>query len=636
MKPTQNFFLNSSLPIGQNAAKNILFRASTITLHFVICRFLSLIAFHSRDYTSFLMFAEDAMQKARYVFFHGLNGKALLVLAFVILTAGAGFYDTLLWSLDFPGYVTKVKLVNAGELSSFMVESPSYITFLANPSNDLSRIDLNASFAANLYATGLNFSLPGIIERGHPVTVPPSVNLSSSSPRIWLDSEGFAVGLDDSIMITPTMNVTDGSYCPTRTVDESTQAWSCAIRNTDALTLVNQVMGRPQVTWDRLITPENSEYIKPERRDNPWVSLGGGGGTSAMKQLFTVTKGTSKHTFMQTTFKTTMVSFAPTRLDNTELTDLVRRTWSTDPGQPITPVVQTLADSVVKANNNQTSLTFGSFIQEKYSLASASTELLHVTDPSDSASAIFYSFFRFATTNITLIKSETLLNPPPHTTPSGCNSPYSYSSTGGVVRTINCAISDRNVSGAHFFGQIDTSSVVIMSDILGDIRTDTSANALKAAGILWYNANTDYIDKLVQSRGLILSGNRADVQVAVSKNEVAISYLQLVLVLLPFVLALGATLLTFRKRMSYFRNSFLSAILTTTHATGELDCGTVGSAGTSPEILLKRMGDHVVIGTSQGDFTLTPVVNQRHDGDLIYESLVMEKDQDHTNYIASP
>ena len=637
MKPTLNFFLASSLPVGQNAVKNILFRASTIALHFVIYRFLSLLAFKSRDYTSFLMFAEDVAQKVRYIVSRGFSGKALLVLAFAILTASAGFYDTLLWSLDFPGYVTKVKIVSAGELSSSMVESPSYITFLANPSNDLSRIDINASFTANLYATGLNFSLPGIIDHGHPVTVTPSANLSSSSPRIWLDSEGFAVGIDESIMITPTMNATDGSFCPTRTVDQTTQVWNCAIRSSDALTLINQVMGRPLVVWDRSTSPEHSEYIRPERRDNPWVSLGAGGGTSAMKQLFTVTKGTSKHTFMQTTFKTTMVSFSPTRLDNTDLTDLVRRTWSTDPGQPMTPVVQSLADIVVKGNNNQTSLTFGSFVQDKNSVASASTELLHVlTNDINGIPTPYYSFFRFASTNITLIRSEVTFNPPSHITPPGCNSPYSYSSTGGVLRTINCAITDRNVSGAHFFGQIDASSVVIMSDVLGDIRADNSADALKEAGILWYNANTDYIDKLVESRGLILSGNRADVQVAVSTNEVAISYLQLVLTLLPLVLALGAVLLTFQKHMSYFRNSFLSAILTTTHATGELDCATVGSAGATPEILLKRMGDHIVVGTAGGDFRLTPVLNQQLGHGIAYEPLIMEKDHDHTKYVVSP
>ena len=83
-----------------------------------------------------------------------------------------------------------------------MVATPSYITIVSNPERNLNKVNVQDIFGANLYSPGLNFTLPGIVDKGTPQPIPPLQPLSEGvSPRIWLDSTGFAVGLDDTHQI---------------------------------------------------------------------------------------------------------------------------------------------------------------------------------------------------------------------------------------------------------------------------------------------------------------------------------------------------------------------------------------------------------------------------------------------------
>ena len=620
MTSTNNAFLASSLPIGHSAVKNIIFRSATVVLHFVVYRFLSFIAFKTNDYASFLMFAEDAIQKTYFATARGLNKQTVLVLSFAVLTVAAGFYDTLLWGLDFPGYTTRVKTVSAAQLTTSMVQSPAYITFLTNSVHDITQVNLDDAFGASLYTAGLNFTLPGVIKPGTPSIVPSITPLSPVvSPRIWLDSEGFSVGVDDQIMMTSTMNTTN--VCPLSTLDANRQVWRCNIPNSDALELLDWTMGMPEIWWDLPTRPDHSEYLRPERKDNPWKSLGAGSGTAILKQVFSVTKGATKHTFLQTTFKTTSIAFAPSQMQDSELTDLVRRTWGGSSGRSLTPDLQTVTSSVLGAKNNESSITLGTFLQEPYSVASISAELL--TMPHSVLRSRLYTYFRFTSTNITLVRSETVSTPPTKT-PS-CNAPYTILSTGGVIRTHDCTVTLQNQTGSHLFGQIDASSVVIMNDVLGDGTADTSAKALDETGLSWYNNNAHRIDQLLYSRGLILSGDRADVQVAIYNNEVAISYLQLLLTVLPFFLVLCVFSVTFRQRMSYYKSSFLAAVLATTHLDTE-DCSTVGYIKSPPEIVLKVAGDHMLLGTRQGGTIVVHTDPAQLPYSAGFEPLLMDKE----------
>ena len=131
------------------------------------------------------------------------------------------------------------------------------------------------------------------------------------------------------------------------------------------------------------------------------------------------------------------------------------------------------------------------------------------------------------------------------------------------------------------------------------------------------------MDDLLISRGLIAGGDRAAVQVVVQHNEAAISYLQLLLTLLPALLVLiGAIVIFFSGPMSYYESSFLAAVCTTTHMTpGE--CQKVGYLRDPPEITLQKRGTHVLLGTpGEGTFANVGANQNIHTYGMVVEPLM--------------
>jgi hypothetical protein len=602
MIPTalQGFFTTSVLSVRENAVKNVIFRAATLLLQLFIVNTFAFIAARSNAYTSYLMFAENFIQKFFYVTSRNFNRHALLLLAFAALGALSGLYDTLLWALDSPGYVVRSKTTNAASLSQDIVINPAYITYISNPTGNVNDIDTEGSIAANLFRSGLNFTLPGVNEPGMREIVPSSQSINNTGPRIWLDEDGLSVSVDQAVMITP------DALCPIQTLTNTTQGWKCQFNNTDALQLAQINTGNPEIFWD----DQRSEYLLPNRVDNPWHSLGSGGDTAVMKQVFTVTKDRRRHTFIETAFKASMLSLYPAQINDSEITDLIHRTWSSDPTQPITPDIQALADYAIDAQANQSTVSFGVFVQEPYASLSSTIELLNVINPADAVinsadATLLYSLFRITSTNITLIRSETLPQAP---TPLYCKYDTVFSTnlaTGGQLYGNTC-YEPLNQTKPSFVSQLDASAVVILNNLLGDGTLDSSAVAFNQTGWDWFMSKSNYIDDLLTSRGLIAGGDRAAVQVAVQHNEAAISYLQLLLTLLPALLFLIATVVIFFSGpMSYYQSSFLAAVCTTTHMTpGE--CQKVRYLRDPPEITLQRRGTHVLLGTP-GEGTLANV-----------------------------
>ena len=631
-----NPFFVSRFPVRQNAIKNVLFRGATIVLIFAINQLFAFLAFRKRDYTSYLMFAEDPIQKFLFALSRKFNRQTVLVSSFAALTFAGGFYDTLLWAVDSPGYIIKSKTVNAEILDSQMVATPSYITIVSNPERDLNKVNVQDIFAANLYSPGLNFTLPGIVDAGTPQPIPPLQPLSPDdvSPRIWLDSTGFAVGLDDTIMIAPDMNLT--TFCSmsnvppaNSTTPVTAQVWNCPVRNTDALAIFDKHMGQPQYWWDA-DTP--SDWLMPGRADNPWNALSTGGDTALMMQIFAVTKGLRRHTFLQTTFKTTMISYAPMTFADADVTDFINRLWgNSNPAVP--SAVQFLSNMVLEAQNNKTSLTFGSFTQQdEATVVSYSTEYLYIVNNANNSNLPIYAALRFVSTNITLVDSETLLSPPVPL--AACNTSSTNIATGGVVRSMDCAppLGSTTPSQPRFLGQLDTTSVVIINDILGGGAQSSSAVALNETGVFWYNTWKQDIEELLTSRSLILKGRASRVAVDVQTNEAAISCLQLVFILLPIFLALMVWVKIFRKPMEYYRNSFLAAVFSTTHVTDSPSGSSeVGYMHEPPEIVLKTRGEKVTLQMPDGDL-ITAQGGRRapdHDHGLVLDSeplILPEKD----------
>ena len=595
MIPTmlQGFFTTSFLSVRENAVKNVIFRAATLLLQLFIVRTFAFIAARSNAYTSYLMFAEDFLQKFFYVTSRRFNRHALLLLAFAALGALSGLYDTLLWALDSPGYVVRSNTTNATSLSQDVVSNPAYITYISNPTGNVNDIDTEGSIAANLFRSGLNFTLPGVNEPGVREIVSSSQLINNTGPRIWLDEDGLSVSVDQSVMVT-----TD-AICLVQTLTNTTQGWKCHFNNTEALQLVQTSTGNPEIFWD----DQRSEYLLPNRIDNPWQSLGSGGDTAVMKQVFTVTKDRRRHTFIETAFKASMLSLYPAQFNASDITDLIHRTWSSDPTQPITPDIQNLADYVIDAQANQSTVSFGVFVQEPYASLSSTIELLNVINPADATP--LYTLFRITSTNITLIRSETLPQAP---TPLYCRYDTVFSTnlaTGGQLRGNTCYKS-LNQTKASFVSQLDASAVVILNSLLGDGTSDSSAAAFNQTGWDWIVNKSNYIDDLLTSRGLIAGGDRGAVQVIVQHNEAAISYLQLLLTILPALLVLiGAVVTCFSGPMSYYQSSFLAAVCTTTHMTPG-KCQEVCYLRDPPEITLRRRETHVLLGTP-GEGTLTNV-----------------------------
>lgn len=235
-----------------------------------------------------------------------------------------------------------------------------------------------------------------------------------------------------------------------------------------------------------------------------------------MKQVFTVTKGYRRHTFLSTVFKATMLAFRPNILDDAEITDFMQRTWSTN-----CIALQAQTNSIIYAKGNDTGTTFGVFVQSNTSLVSTSTELIN----GQGGNGTLYTALRFSMTIITLLRSEVLYTAPTPLEPCP-GFDYCNLATGGVVHSTTCKTATANVNGSTIFlGQVDTSAVTIINNFLGDGTSNLSSVALSASGFSWLYANEEKINKLLISRALLLGGNRAAVTVYIEYTVPAISIL---------------------------------------------------------------------------------------------------------------
>lgn len=619
-------FLTSSYNVYQNAFKNILFRVATITLDYVILRVFCIVAFWRNDYTSFLMFAENVIQKVLFISSRGFTARqSLLVGAFALIAAAGSLYDTMLWAIDNPGFILKHRAVDAASLASQLVKNPAYVVLVsANLTDPTATNTLNGSVVNDLYTHTLNFSLPGINRDGVIEVAPPlyPLNPLNATARIWLDGEGFAVGLDPTTMSTLNMlrNVTTACFpFNDPTVQTDTQAWNCNVPNSESLGLLQLQQGSIPIWWDTY----HADYLLAGN-DNPWSSLGSGIGSVMMKQVFTVTKGLRRHTFKSTVIKASMTTSAPRTLEDGEISDFMRRTWS--PDGTITTAVQGLIDIVLHAKGNGTGRTFGDFVQTNTSLLATSTDYLIILN---NTGGYDFSALRFAHVNTTLIRSETLTEAPTPFEPCP-GVVYRNTATGGGAISSSChdpELINQTLPLDHnlFLGQMDASTVGIFTSVLGDGSSNLSSVALTDAGLDWISQQGDYMDRVLLSRAMILGGDSSAVTVDVQYSTTAISGLQLVLCILPAVLAILAWLVTRAKSMSYYKNSFFASVLTTTQTTtveGE-DLGHIRSV---PEITLQRRGRNVTLGTPYGGTILNTVPVVADVREMAHEPLVLGKE----------
>jgi hypothetical protein len=113
MVSSESLLVKSSLDVGQNAAQSFLFLFTALLLQFAVYRVFALIACKRKAFMPYLMFAEDAIQKAMFIAYSSVKRNGLLVLCFAACLGLAGVYDTFIGSLYAPGYVMHKSKVNA-------------------------------------------------------------------------------------------------------------------------------------------------------------------------------------------------------------------------------------------------------------------------------------------------------------------------------------------------------------------------------------------------------------------------------------------------------------------------------------------------------------------------------------------
>lgn len=534
-----------------------------------------------------------------------MHRSAAIVLVFTVSYTLANMYDTLLWALDAPGYVTRSQAVNGTTISPFLLQNPSYVTIINDPDHDLDRIDVNETLTSNLFKPGFNFSFPPSSYVRSPAAImpPPLMNKSEGiGPRIYLDDEGFGVSFGQQLV--SWMN--DDKECPMDEVNELLM-WYCNIPNTQSTRFLSQPAGQPLVWWDN--DYDKTAYVTPSRSDNPWATYGTGGDTAVMKQVFTLTKGNKRHTFLQTTLKLSMVT--RNTFPDDEIKAMARRIYTVSNN---TLVADTFAQRCIDTQTNGiNSSTTGFMMQDQESayIGWSSIEFINIVNDNFPTERLM-RLLRIHDVTIELVRSETIPKPAEPAVP--CELWNVNVATGGRVRSNDCYKSSVvNQTDAHFLGQIDTSSVAIIVDILGDGKNDTNVVAFNQTGADWYTFNRTWIDQLLMSRAFLLGGDRNTVNLLIHHNEPAISYLQILLTIFPFFLALTAFGLMYQDKPGYYKSSLFASLVATTHLAGEdKSCDSVGYLRRPPNVILQRIEEHVRLGMDDGSYVVNSGEGRKH------------------------
>ncbi|EZG07225.1 hypothetical protein H106_03341 [Trichophyton rubrum CBS 735.88] len=601
-------FVATTLAVGHNAVKSILFRIAGLCLQVGMFKFFALIASVTNAFTAYLMFTEDYIQRTLFVFSRGFTHQAVIVFSFTILLLTSGLYDTLLWGLDSPGYVSLKRNVTASSLKDQLLRRPGYVVFSSTRPEDFDTLDCHFAdgMNGNLFQSHLNFSLTGNVDLGKPEPVPPTqkFNLQKNiGPRIWLDSEGFSVSPDTYVTTSSISNLERKEYyiCPWITVTEGESAsWECSFDNIHAGQFVRTPLGQPEIHWDD-ITDQSylSEYMRPNREDNPWSFLGSGGDTAMMKQMFTVTKGRRRHTFLENVMKVSAVYDHNQPFPRDSVHDLVKRTWSLDPSQWDDPYITKITEKIRHGVSNNTSFQFGSVQKSgNNTVLQFHYEYLNLVA---TESVVVFSLFRISLINITIIRSETL--PEPVKPLEACDHYYHNRATGGKVYGTSCyEQGSSNKTGARFFGQIDSSSVLVIGGTLGDGSTNVSSVALNQKGFQWVANNTEKLDNLVLSRGYIMAIDPGLVTLETSKVQAAMSPLQVLLVILPIIFCAAIWAWLWLQVDPHYSNSLLANLYATTNVGDTNTSADPGYIHTMPDIGLVKKDGKVEMATSTGVF----------------------------------
>lgn len=127
MIESSSTFIASSIPLLHNVVKSMVFKSAELLMALFIYKLFSLLAARSNQFTSYLMFAEDYIQRWLFLSSSGISRAGFIVLLFSILSMLASLYGTLLWVLDSPGYIFRASNVTVPQYESLRNRDSPYI-----------------------------------------------------------------------------------------------------------------------------------------------------------------------------------------------------------------------------------------------------------------------------------------------------------------------------------------------------------------------------------------------------------------------------------------------------------------------------------------------------------------------------
>ncbi|KAM0235076.1 hypothetical protein ACHAPO_005870 [Fusarium lateritium] len=600
MLETSISFIKSSVPVYHNAVKSIIFKCAELLMGIFIYKLFSLIAARSNQFTSYLMFTEDYIQRTLYISSRGLSRAGLVVLAFSLLNIVLSLYGTLLWALDAPGYIFKTSTTTIADYADLRNENPPYIVQL---SLDPSRIDdstqrLSQIIGSDLFQPGLNYTLTGQVSNNDSAPeVVPQTGPANVGARIWLDDDGLSVSIEVSLVNPPNPVLQNEDYFVNTTDGDGYTVWESTFDDVFSKDFVENIAGKPEVHWDTASDAlADSRYILPNRYDNIWYSFGSGGGSALMNQVFTVTKGKRRHTFFQSTFKTTMLTTSGVPLAKKEVSDLVERTGHLDHDNKKVLSSSRIIDSMMNAQSQNMSYHYGlnTVSNNKISTLQNTWGLYTVSNNGKP----LYTLVRMTSTNMTLIRSESISKAPEPQ--EKCEfSNFQTEAFGGKFGRSDC-FGHSTVDDPRFFGLVDTAAVMVAHD-LGDGRSNLSSKSLDNNALTWIRDNADAVESLLISRAYSVGIDPSLVYISVDKLIVAVSYLQLALSCLALLMAIVLWLALMIFADAHWASSLLANLIHTTTETGGAKPGYMMR---DPSVSLQPMGKRKLLAVKGGQVTL--------------------------------
>lgn len=188
MIESHSHFIESTLIVGHNAVKSILFRLAELFLGFAVYKYFSFAALKLDAFTSYLLFREDMIQKGLFVFSSRFSRAGVLVLLFGLVIVVADLYGTLLWSLDAPGWHVRKYNASARAIYPNLLEDAGYVVQIRSQPGNIRDLDakLPDIIGTNFVKPGVNFTLLGINERAQPKVAKPSQPFDKAWARIWV------------------------------------------------------------------------------------------------------------------------------------------------------------------------------------------------------------------------------------------------------------------------------------------------------------------------------------------------------------------------------------------------------------------------------------------------------------------